>query len=236
MYAVIESGGKQYRVELGTELEVDRLEAEAGQTIEFDRVLLVADGEDSAIGQPVVSGATVKADVVRRDRGDKIVVFKYRPKARTRVKHGHRQELTVLRIADIVHGGKSARKQADEARSERERLQAAADEEARRQAAADRDLARKLAREADAEPGSDDDDDKAIAKPRRATRSKTAAEKPAPKPASVSAGEQPKGRTTHVVQRLSPGRGGTAGPAGRTQAPTPEPKRRATKPKPKKDE
>ncbi len=235
MYAVIESGGKQYRVELGTELEVDRLEAEAGQTIEFDRVLLVADGEDSAIGQPVVSGATVKADVVRRDRGDKIVVFKYRPKARTRVKHGHRQELTVLRIADIVHGGKSARKQADEARTERERLQAAADEQARRQAAADRDLARKLAREADAAAGSEDDD-KAAAKPRRASRSKAAAEKPAPRSASASAGEQPKGRTTRVVQRLSPSRGGTAGPAGRTQAPTPEPKRRATKPKPKKDE
>ena len=90
MYAVIETGGKQYRVELGNEIEVERLDVEAGNTIELERVLLVADGEDTTIGRPVVEGAIVSADVLRQDRGEKLIVFKYKPKARTRVKKGHR--------------------------------------------------------------------------------------------------------------------------------------------------
>lgn len=150
MYAVIESGGKQYRVQLGTELAVDRLDAEAGQTIEFERVLLVADEDRAAIGQPLVKGARVSADVVRQDRGDKIVVFKYRPKARSRVKQGHRADLTILRVSDIELDGKSARKLAADAVTERQRLEAAAAEEAARQAAADKALAAKLAKEAKA--------------------------------------------------------------------------------------
>src|SRR6266550_3751648 len=108
MYAVIETGGKQYRVEVGTELEVELLDVEPGKTITLDRVLLVADGADASIGRPLVDGAAVSAEVLRRDRGDKIIAFKYRPKARRRVKKGHRQELTVLRINDIVLNGKSA--------------------------------------------------------------------------------------------------------------------------------
>ena len=108
MYAVIETGGKQYRVEVGTELEVELLEAEPGDSITLDRVLLVADGDVSAIGRPVVADAAVEAEVVRRDRGEKVISFKYRPKARTRVKKGHRQELTVLRITDVKLDGKSA--------------------------------------------------------------------------------------------------------------------------------
>src|SRR5687767_1570349 len=108
MYAVIESGGKQYRVEVGTELEVELLDAEPGQSITLDRVLLVADGDDASIGQPVVANAAVEAEVVRRDRGEKLIVFKYRPKARSRVKKGHRQELTILRITDVRLGSKSA--------------------------------------------------------------------------------------------------------------------------------
>ena len=67
MYAVIETGGKQYRVEVGTELEVELLDAEPGKTITLDRVLLVADGDDAAIGRPVVDGAAVSAEVVRQD-------------------------------------------------------------------------------------------------------------------------------------------------------------------------
>ncbi|TMC61977.1 MAG: 50S ribosomal protein L21, partial [Chloroflexi bacterium] len=69
MYAVIETGGKQYRVEVGTELEVETLDAEPGQAITLDRVLLVADGDDAAIGRPLVADAAVHAEVVRRDRG-----------------------------------------------------------------------------------------------------------------------------------------------------------------------
>ena len=108
MYAVIETGGKQYRVEVGTELEVELLDVEPGQSITLDRVLLVADGAEAAVGTPVVDGAAVEAEVVGATRGDKVIAFKYRPKARRRVKKGHRQDLTVLRIADIRFGGKSA--------------------------------------------------------------------------------------------------------------------------------
>ena len=145
MYAVIETGGKQYRVEVGSEIEVEHLDAEPGQTLELDRVLLVADGDATAIGRPLVDEARVSTSVIRQDRGDKVVVFKYRPKARSRVKHGHRQELTVLRVADIVHGSRSALKLAEAAKTERERLEAAAAEEAAERAAADRALADKLA-------------------------------------------------------------------------------------------
>jgi len=124
MYAVIETGGKQYRVEVGTELQVELLDVEPGKTITLDRVLLVADGDQASIGQPLVANAAVSAEVVRQARGDKVISFKYRPKARRRVKHGHRQELTVLRISDITLGSKSAakaeEKAADEKRTERE--------------------------------------------------------------------------------------------------------------------
>jgi large subunit ribosomal protein L21 len=146
MYAVIETGGKQYRVEVGTELEVELLEAAPGDSITIDRVLLVADGDESAIGRAVVSNASVEAEVVRRDRGDKVISFKYRPKARSRVKHGHRQDLTILRITDVKLGDRSAaadRKKADAAaKSERQRLE----EAAARQAAEDAALAAKLAK------------------------------------------------------------------------------------------
>ncbi|MEK6719182.1 MAG: 50S ribosomal protein L21 [Chloroflexota bacterium] len=145
MYAVIETGGKQYRVEVGTELEVELLDAEPGVAITLDRILLVADGDEAAIGRPVVADATVEAQVVRRDRGPKLISFKYRPKARRRVTKGHRQELTVLRISDIRFGGKSAaeaqRKLEQDALTERQRLEAAA----AKQAAADAALADKLA-------------------------------------------------------------------------------------------
>src|SRR5438045_1886880 len=91
MYAVIETGGKQYRVEVGTELEVERLEVEPGQAITLERVLLVADGAYTSIGRPLVADAVVSAEVVRQDRGDKVIAFKYRPKARRRIKQGDRQ-------------------------------------------------------------------------------------------------------------------------------------------------
>jgi large subunit ribosomal protein L21 len=145
MYAVIETGGKQYRVEVGTELEVELLDVEPGKTITIDRVLLVADGDESTIGRPLVADASVSAEVVNQTRGPKLISFKYRPKARSRVKKGHRQELTVLRVADITVGGKSAAKsgkQADEAaKTERQRLE----EAAVAQAAKDAELAAKLA-------------------------------------------------------------------------------------------
>ena len=168
MYAVIETGGKQYRVEVGTELEVELLDVEPGKTVTLDRVLLVADGDKSTIGRPLVADATVSAEVVTQTRGPKLISFKYRPKARSRVKKGHRQELTVLRIADITFGGKSAAKAAkkadDEAKTERTRVE----EAAAAQAAKDAELAAKLAVGADAEKKAT----KTEAKPKTATKAK----------------------------------------------------------------
>jgi len=168
MYAVIETGGKQYRVEVGTELEVELLDVEPGKTVTIDRVLLVADGDESTIGRPLVADASVSAEVVTQTRGPKLISFKYRPKARSRVKKGHRQELTVLRIADITFGGKSAAKAAkkadDEAKTERTRVE----EAAAAQAAKDAELAAKLAVGADAEKATT----KTAAKPKATTKAK----------------------------------------------------------------
>jgi large subunit ribosomal protein L21 len=177
MYAVIETGGKQYRVELGSELEIDRLAVEPGSSIELGRVLLVADGDQAQIGRPVVEGASVTADVLRQDRGDKIDVFKYKPKARRRVKHGHRAELTVVRISDIVLNGRSAAKSAAEQSKKDEAARAAAEKEAAAKAAADQALAAKLAAEEEAAAAAEAKEAKpaAKAKPKAAPK----ADKPA---------------------------------------------------------
>jgi large subunit ribosomal protein L21 len=147
MYAVIETGGKQYRVEVGTELEIERLDAANGDTVAFDRVLLIADGDTAAIGTPVVANGSVAGEILRRDRGEKVISFKYRPKARRRVKKGHRQELTVVRISDIVLDGKSAAKEVAEAEQERKTERQRLEQAARRQAEQDAALAAKLASE-----------------------------------------------------------------------------------------
>ncbi|MBI2122987.1 MAG: 50S ribosomal protein L21 [Armatimonadetes bacterium] len=102
MYAVIETGGKQYKVEKGTTVQVERLDAEPGKELTLDRVLLVADGEKVEVGAPVVKGAKVQAKVVGHGRGKKLVVFKYKAKSHYRRKTGHRQDYTTLRIEDIT--------------------------------------------------------------------------------------------------------------------------------------
>ncbi len=169
MYAVIETGGKQYRVEFGTEIEVEHLDVDAGQTIDLDRILLVADGDQATIGSPLVDGASVRADVVRQDRGEKLIVFKYKPKARRRVKKGHRQELTVLRISEISLDGRSAAEDADKAKAEERHEREQREQEAARQAAADQALAARLAAEAEAQAQADAE----AAKPGRKGRSRS---------------------------------------------------------------
>src|SRR3954468_7045739 len=156
MYAVIETGGKQYRVELGNELAVERLDALPGTTVNIDRVLLVADGDDAQIGTPMVADALVTADVLRQDRGEKLIVFKYRPKARHRAKKGHRQEQTVLRVADIRFNGRSAADEAGTQEADKQAERSAAQAAAEKKAAADQALAAKLA--ADAQPTAQDDE------------------------------------------------------------------------------
>ena len=101
MYAIIRSGGKQYRAEVGATIDVDRLPNEIGETLEISDVLLVSDGEEAHIGAPLVDGATVAATVVEQFRGKKIIVYKYRQRTNYRRKRGHRQHYTRLRIDDI---------------------------------------------------------------------------------------------------------------------------------------
>jgi large subunit ribosomal protein L21 len=103
MYAVIRTGGKQYSVAPGQILEVEKLEGAVGDTITLTDVLLVADGDAVTIGQPVVEGASVSAKITGQYRGNKIIVFRYRPKKRIRVRRGHRQWLTRLQIEGISH-------------------------------------------------------------------------------------------------------------------------------------
>jgi len=103
-FAVVQTGGKQYKVSPGTVLEVETLPIAAGETVELDRVLLVARGDQVTVGTPTVAGAKVLATVTEHDRGDKIIVFKYKAKTRYRVKTGHRQNLTRLTVNEIVAG------------------------------------------------------------------------------------------------------------------------------------
>jgi large subunit ribosomal protein L21 len=235
MYAVIETGGKQYRVEVGTELEVELLDAEPGKTITVGRVLLVADGDDASIGQPIVDGAAVSAEVVRQGRGEKVIAFKYRPKARRRVKKGHRQELTILRISDITLNGKSAAKSAHKTETESKSERARLEEAAAAQAAKDAELAAKLAEQS-----------KAPAKKTEARKSAQATAKSDAKPAAkadakAEAKAEANGEAKPATAAAKPAakKTTTRAKASDADAPTekPAPKKTAAKPRAtKKDE
>ncbi len=101
-YAIVEDGGKQYKAVEGSVIDVDHFESEPGEQIDLARVLLIADGEQFTIGTPLIEGAKVQATVVDQVKGPKIVVFKYKPKKRYRVKTGHRQKYTRLMIDSIA--------------------------------------------------------------------------------------------------------------------------------------
>ncbi len=103
MYAVFETGGKQFRAEPGGRLKIPALEAEEGETVTFDHVLLASpDGSDVAVGTPTVEGASVKAEVIRHGKTRKIIVFKRKRRKGYRKKQGHRQKFTEVRVAEIV--------------------------------------------------------------------------------------------------------------------------------------
>jgi large subunit ribosomal protein L21 len=109
IYAVVRSGGKQYRVEVGGKIDVEKLQAAEGDRVELPEVLLLADGGQVTAGNPTVAGAKVTAQVVEQGRGPKAVVFKYKAKVRYRRRTGHRQPYTRLAIEEIVTpGGESA--------------------------------------------------------------------------------------------------------------------------------
>lgn len=102
MYAVIKTGGKQYRVIPGEKLKIEQIPADIGSEIVLDQVLMVADGEDTKVGAPLVAGATVTATVVSHGRGDKIKIFKMRRRKHYRKTQGHRQNFTEIRIETIA--------------------------------------------------------------------------------------------------------------------------------------
>ncbi len=102
MYAVIQTGGKQYRVKSGEQLKVELLAAEVGATVSFDRVLMLGEGDGVRVGAPFVDGAAVKATVVAQGRGEKIRIFKLRRRKHFAKTQGHRQGFTEVRIDEIV--------------------------------------------------------------------------------------------------------------------------------------
>ncbi len=104
MYAVIMTGGKQYRVTPGEQVRVELLVAEVGAAVSFDQVLLVGEGDASKVGAPLVAGATVKATVVAHGRGDKVHIFKMRRRKHFQKSQGHRQGYTEVRIDEVVGG------------------------------------------------------------------------------------------------------------------------------------
>jgi large subunit ribosomal protein L21 len=118
VYAIIETGGRQYKVSPGDVIEVNRLPVEVGQTIDLDTVLMIGDGARTQIGQPRIAGATVRAKVADNFRSPKIIVFKYKPKVRYRRYNTHRQDLTRLVIKSINAGAAETEATAEEATSE----------------------------------------------------------------------------------------------------------------------
>ena len=104
MYAVVETGGKQYRLQVGDVVEVELMPVEPGQSIELPRVLMIGDQGGVKVGQPLVAGAKVCATVVDQGKGDKVIIFKYKSKVRYRRRLGHRQPFTRLSVQEIVPG------------------------------------------------------------------------------------------------------------------------------------
>lgn len=137
MFAVIKTGGKQYRVAPGDKITIERLAGDAGGVLAFDEVLMVGEGADIAVGAPFVSGAKVSGEITKQARGDKIIVFKKRRRQNSRRKNGHRQDLTIVRITEIAGMGKVAKAEAG----------------ARTESESDKRKARKAARAQKAEAG-----------------------------------------------------------------------------------
>lgn len=101
MYAVVNTGGKQYKVQKGETLRIEKIPGEVGAQVTFDKVLMVADGENVRVGQPLLEKAAVQASIVEQDRAKKIIIFKYKRRKRYRRKQGHRQPYTAIRIDGI---------------------------------------------------------------------------------------------------------------------------------------
>ena len=221
MYAVLMTGGKQYRVEAGSTLVVEKVGGEPGSSITFDRILLVGDGEDVTVGSPTVAGASVSATVLGEALGPKIVVFKFKQKVKYRRRTGHRQHLTRLRIDSISADGKTVKAEPPEPAAKRKatRPKAAA------AAAAEEKPARRRAAKAESTVGKAEPKAEAAPAPRRSR------ERAAPKAKATEAPEKSPARPRRT--KASGEAASTAKADEKTSsAPEPRPRaRRTTKPK-----
>jgi large subunit ribosomal protein L21 len=120
MYAVIKTGGKQYKVQTNDIIEVEKLDKEAGSTVKFEEVLLIDDGKEVKVGNPNIAGAAVVAEIITQKKDDKILVFKKKRRHNYRRTKGHRQPLSLVRITDLGFGGKAkAAPKKEEAKTEK---------------------------------------------------------------------------------------------------------------------
>lgn len=178
MYAVIKTGGKQYKVAKNDVILVEKLPGEAGAKVELDEVLLVGDDKGQTVGSPLVDGAHVAATVLEQARGEKIIVFKKKRRQNYRRKAGHRQDLTALRITDIVTGGKKKAAKAAEPKVEEKKAapkaegKKAAPKAEEKKAAPKKAETKKAATKSDAKPA-------AKKAPAKKAGTKTASAKPA---------------------------------------------------------
>ncbi len=122
IYAIIETGGKQYKVTPGQVIDVDRMGVAEGDTVELDKVLFIANDDRVTVGKPTVDGAKVMATGLGEGRGKKIIVFRYKPKVRYRKKTGHRQHYTRLVIGDIIEPGAASGTTAKKTRRQKEEV------------------------------------------------------------------------------------------------------------------
>ena len=129
MYAIIETGGKQYKVQNGDQVKVEKLSAEAGNTVVFDKVLACGEGSDIKVGTPYLEGLTVEGEVVESGKGDKVIIFKYKAKKDYRKKQGHRQPYTLVEITSVA-GVKAEPKKEEPAEAPVEEVAEAPAEEA----------------------------------------------------------------------------------------------------------
>ncbi len=191
MYAIIHTGGKQYRVAKNDVIQVEKLPGAAGETIDFGEVLMLGDGAEATVGAPLVDGARVRATILEQARGPKIIVFKKKRRKNYRRKKGHRQNLTVLRITDIVPAGaKPAKAKPKPAPAAEAPAKAAKPAQAKPAPAAEAPA--KAAKPATAKPAKDAKPatDRAKAKPAKApaTKTSTKAKKSAKSDPSSKAG------------------------------------------------
>ena len=213
MYAVLMTGGKQYRVEAGSTLVVEKVGGEPGSSVTFERILLVGDGDAVTVGSPTVAGASVSATVLGEALGPKIVVFKFKQKVKYRRRTGHRQHLTRLRIDSISADGKTVKAQPPEpaapkaaatpARTPRRAVKAQAAKPTRRQAATEavapaepepKPSRRRVAPKASAST------EQASAAPKRARRTKASSEAETTEEASSAQETKPKPRTRRTTK------------------------------------